>query len=131
MRLPINKKKKILIVDDSAFDQRLAAKILSSREDLDPVCVSSGDECLEALKENNIAMILMDIMMPGKYGTQILMDIRKTHSPIELPIIMVTAKTDISDVVGCIESGANDFLTKPLNFEVTMARILYCSPITR
>jgi len=62
-------------------------------------------------------------MMPGTFGTEVLMKIREKHNPIELPIIMVTSKADASDVIRCLQSGANDYITKPVTFDVAVTRI--------
>ena len=70
-----------------------------------------------------IDLILMDIMMPGEFGTQVLSKIREKFNTIELPIIMVTSKADVSDVIECLRIGANDFIAKPVNFDVAVSRI--------
>lgn len=113
----------VLIVDDSDFDRGLLAKALSRVEGFRILQASGGDQCLEMVRSKKIDLILMDIMMPGIFGTQVLMEIRKEFNPIELPIIMVTAKADISDIIGCLQSGANDYITKPVIFDVAIARI--------
>ncbi len=61
--------------------------------------------------------------MPGVHGTEVLKKIREKFNPIWLPIIMITAKSEASDVVSCLQKGANDYITKPLNFEVAVSRI--------
>jgi DNA-binding response OmpR family regulator len=115
--------KKILVVDDSQFDRNLLVKALAQKADFECIEASSGERCLELLASEPVGLILMDIMMPGQFGTQVLIDIRKKFNLIELPIIMVTSKADASDVVGCLQSGANDYITKPVNFEVAVSRI--------
>jgi DNA-binding response OmpR family regulator len=62
-------------------------------------------------------------MMPGKYGTEILTEIRKKSNAIELPIIMTTAKAAPADLVSALRLGANDYITKPINFEVALSRV--------
>lgn len=116
--------KNILIVDDSDFDRSLLAKALARKGGFNLTEANSGERCLELLSESHqIDLILMDVMMPGKFGTQILQSIREKHNPIELPIIMITAKTDVSDVVTALHLGANDYITKPVNFEIAISRI--------
>ena len=62
-------------------------------------------------------------MMPNMSGTDVLKVIREEHNSFELPIIMVTAKDDTSDIVESLNSGANDYITKPINMDIAMARI--------
>ncbi len=115
--------KTILIVDDSEFDRQLLTKALTAKGGFKIMEARSGDQCLEILSTQKIDLILMDIMMPGTFGTEVLMKIREKHNPIELPIIMVTSKADASDVIRCLQSGANDYITKPVTFDVAVTRI--------
>lgn len=116
-------KRDVLIVDDSEFDRRLFMSALMQKGGFQAIEANGGDQCLEILEKQNVGLILMDIMMPGAFGTEVLMAIRKKFNPIELPIIMVTSKADASDVIGCLRSGANDYITKPINFDVAVSRI--------
>ena len=61
--------------------------------------------------------------MPGKNGTDTLRQLRQTWSQIQLPVIMVTSKDEEEDVVACFKDGANDFVAKPINFPILLARI--------
>lgn len=117
------KNKTILIVDDSEFDRSLLVKALSRKGSYNALQADSGDKCLKLLEEQKIDLILMDIMMPGTNGTQVLQKIREKFNPIDLPIIMVTSKSETADVVGCLQNGANDYITKPVNFDVAVSRI--------
>lgn len=115
--------KKILIVDDSEFDRGLFRKALESVGHFQTLEANSGDASYEILEREKIDLVLMDIMMPGGFGTEVLLKIRKKFNALLLPIIMVTSKTDAPDVVDCLRSGANDYITKPVNFEVALSRI--------
>lgn len=115
--------KKILIVDDNPFDRDLLAKALQRKAGLECLTVASGEECLALLARETIDLILMDIMMPGELGPALLVKIRETYNPIILPVIMVTSKSDTSDIVQCLHLGANDYITKPVNFDVALSRI--------
>lgn len=115
--------KTIMIVDDSDFDRELLLKALLRKGNFKIIEAGSGEQCLELLKTQKVDIILMDIMMPGEFGTQILIKIRERFNPIELPIIMVTAMADASDVIGCFHIGANDYITKPVNFDIAISRI--------
>jgi PleD family two-component response regulator len=120
----MNKKNTILIVDDSEFDRQLVHNALSKKGRFKVIEANSGNQCLEIVESQKIDLILMDIMMPGTYGTQILEKIREKFNPIELPIIMITAKSDATDIIGSLQNGANDYITKPVNFSIAICRIL-------
>ena len=115
--------KTILIVDDSRFDRHLMVKALGHKGEYHILEARSAEECLGLLGSNKIDLILMDIMMPGAFGTEVLIKIREKFNQVELPIIMVTGKADASDVIGCLQSGANDYITKPVTFDVALSRI--------
>jgi DNA-binding response OmpR family regulator len=116
-------KKYILIVDDSDFDRQLLVNAIAKKSNFHTLEANSGEQCLELLEKEKVSLILMDIMMPGDFGTQVLIKIREKFNAIELPIIMVTAKADASDVIGCLQSGANDYITKPVNFNTAVSRM--------
>ena len=113
----------ILVVDDSDFDRALLMKALALKGNFATFEANSGESCLEMLATHNIGLILMDIMMPGIAGTEVLTQIRRKANAIELPVIMVTAKTETADIVACLLAGANDYIAKPVNFEVAISRI--------
>lgn len=115
--------KTILIVDDSDFERSLLRDILIRRGDFEVIEANSSEACLEALKAKNIDLVLLDIMMPGVDGTATLRLIRQEFNLIELPVIMVTAKADASDVVDSLRADANDYITKPVNFEIALSRV--------
>ncbi len=116
--------KTILIVDDSEFDRNLLKNAFSRKGQFKFLEANDGLHSLVVLANNSVDLVLMDIMMPGTFGSQILLKIREKFNPIELPIIMVTSKIDSSDVIECLHNGANDYITKPVNFEVAISRIM-------
>lgn len=113
----------ILIVDDSEFDRQLLVNAFQKKTNFNIIQASNGKECLKIVNSTKIDLILLDIMMLGMQGNQILQEIRKKFNLIDLPVIMVTAKHDATDVIGCLKLGANDYITKPVNFEVTLTRV--------
>lgn len=113
----------ILIVDDSEFDRQLLMSAFKKKTQFNVLQASNGNECLEIVKSTKVDLVLLDIMMSGIQGNQILQEIRKKFNPIELPVIMVTAKQDATDVIDCLRKGANDYITKPVNYEVTISRM--------
>src|SRR5207248_10498753 len=87
-------------------------------------CVAENARELEKrIPQEQFDLLLLDIEMPDVSGLQALATIRKTYSPIQLPVIMVTARNQSDDVVKALELGANDYLTKPIDFPVALARI--------
>jgi signal transduction histidine kinase/CheY-like chemotaxis protein len=113
----ILKQQKILIVDD---DMRNVFSLASVLEDhgMEVIPANNGHEALEKLKTHqNIAIVLMDIMMPEMDGYQTMQEIRKQPQYHKLPIIALTAKAMKGDKAKCIEAGANDYLSKPVDSE--------------
>src|SRR5215831_15062735 len=112
----------ILIVDDEELNSEGLARRLQGHGY--PVTVThSGREAIELLGDRRFDLVLLDIMMPGMSGLEVLKFLRRVDSLIDLPIIMVTAKGESEDVVEALELGANDYVTKPLDFPVALARI--------
>jgi signal transduction histidine kinase/CheY-like chemotaxis protein/methyl-accepting chemotaxis protein len=111
----ILKNKKVLIVDDDVRNIFALATVLEDH-DMEVVCTKNGKDGLEALTEHNdIALILMDIMMPEMDGYEAMREIRKQLHYRQLPIIALTAKAMKGDKAKCIEAGANDYLSKPVD----------------
>lgn len=116
-------REKVLIVDDSDFDRELLKKVLVAKGVGEVIEARSGRECLDLLAKEPISLVLLDVLMPESSGIDILKEIRKTRGLIELPVIMITAKNESNDVVEALRLGANDYVAKPINFEVAMSRI--------
>src|SRR5262249_52003651 len=112
----------ILIVDDEELNSEGLARRLRGRGFAVTVA-KSGREAIELLGGHCFGLVLLDIMMPGMTGLEVLKLLRRVDSLIDLPIIMVTAKGDSEDMVEALELGANDYVTKPLDFPVVLARI--------
>jgi diguanylate cyclase (GGDEF)-like protein/PAS domain S-box-containing protein len=113
---------RLLIVDDNDMNRDMLARRLE-RKGYEIVLADSGRELGQRVKDERIDLILLDIEMPEISGLDALETLRQTYSPIELPIIMVTAKNQSEDVVKALELGANDYVTKPIDFAITLARI--------
>jgi diguanylate cyclase (GGDEF)-like protein/PAS domain S-box-containing protein len=77
----------------------------------------------QRIKQDSVDLVLLDIEMPDISGLEALKMLRNSYSPIELPIIMVTAKNQSEDIVVALDLGANDYLMKPVDFPVALARI--------
>jgi diguanylate cyclase (GGDEF)-like protein len=113
---------KLLIVDDIADNRAVLARRLG-RQGFVTLEAESGEQALELIAANHFDLVLLDVMMPGMDGVQVLKRIREQHAPMQLPVIMVTAKADGSDVAESLETGANDYVTKPVDFIAALARI--------
>jgi two-component system cell cycle response regulator len=107
-------KPKILIVDDMPENIELIEAYLSL-EPYDVITASSGKEALQKLKEEKLDMILLDVMMPEISGYDVCKIIKNDPETQFIPVLMLTALSDIEDRIKGIEAGADDFLTKPIN----------------
>lgn len=113
---------RILVVDDNPDNLDLLSRRLQ-KKNYKTICVSSGKEALALLDQETIDLVLLDIMMPEISGLDVLRSIRANTSLARLPIIMVTAKDSSEDVVHALRLGANDYITKPIDFPVLFARV--------
>ncbi len=113
---------RLLIVDDNEMNRDMLARRLARKGYVIGLADSAKD-LLPRVKEEGIDLVLLDIEMPEVTGLDALHALRESYSPIELPIIMVTAKNQSDDIVKALEMGANDYLTKPIDFPVALARI--------
>lgn len=112
-------KEHILIIEDEENIARFMELELTYENFMVTIC-SDGRQGLENIKNKNFDLIILDIMLPKINGLELCKKIREFS---EIPIIMVTAKSDVSDIVAGLELGADDYLTKPFNMEELIARI--------
>ena len=116
------RKGSLLIVDDNEANR----DVLSRRLAMNGYAVTvaaSGVEALACVAAAPYDLVLLDVEMPSMSGFDVLGRIRETHSSTQLPVIMVTARTDGADIVEAFRLGANDYVTKPIDFPVALARI--------
>lgn len=109
----------ILIIDDDIKLIHLLSEYLEENN-FSVSHALEGDHAVDEIKANSPDLIILDIMLPGKDGLEVLKDIRKAHS---LPVIMLTAKGDDTDKIIGLELGADDYLPKPFNPRELLARI--------
>ncbi|WP_273367813.1 MtrAB system response regulator MtrA [Corynebacterium massiliense] len=110
---------KILVVDDDPAILEMLTIVLES-EGMDPIAVADGNDAVPAFHKHAPELILLDLMLPGMNGVDICRAIRHESA---VPIVMLTAKTDTVDVVLGLESGADDYITKPFKPKELIARI--------
>jgi DNA-binding response OmpR family regulator len=112
----------LLVVDDNEVNRDLLARRLG-RQGFRVVTAENGHDALDAVRREAFDLVLLDVDMPGLDGFQVLNILRESHPPDELPVIMVTAMTGSDDIVKALSMGACDYVTKPVDFPVAVARI--------
>jgi two-component system cell cycle response regulator len=113
---------RVLVVDDVMPNVKLLAAKLT-REYFDVITAYNGQQALELVKKESPDIVLLDVMMPGMDGFEVCQRIRSDPATMHIPVVMVTALSDISDRVRGLEAGADDFLTKPVNDIALFARV--------
>ena len=112
----------VLVVDDIELNRELLARRLK-QADYPVALVSSGEEALEYLGSNPVSIVLLDINLGGLSGLDVLRTIRQTWTAAHLPVVMVTAQDRSQDIVTALDLGADDYVTKPIDYAVALARI--------
>jgi PAS domain S-box-containing protein len=112
----------ILIVDDIEDNRDLLARKLT-RCGYPVAMAASGQDALTYLRNHAVSIVLLDVQMPEMSGIEVLQAIRRRWSDAEMPVVMVTAKGQSEDVVTALDLGASDYITKPIDFQVGLARI--------
>ncbi len=117
-----SRRPRLLIVDDIS-DNRAVLTRRFQRRGFDVVEAENGLAAIELIGEGAFDLVLLDVMMPGIDGIETLKRIRSQKSASALPVIMVTAKSESDNIVDALELGANDYVTKPVDFAVALARV--------
>jgi len=112
----------ILLIEDSPVQAELIRRVLVDSGYLVSIAYD-GYEALSRLEAERFDLVLLDLTMPGIQGMEVLTSIRNNYSLRELPVIIVTGNADSEEVVNSLSRGANDFVTKPLDEPVFLARI--------
>ncbi|HUR20514.1 MAG TPA: EAL domain-containing protein [Vicinamibacterales bacterium] len=112
----------LLVVDDDAMNRDVLSRRLV-RSGYNVLTADSGEQALELVNGHRFDAVLLDVMMPGMSGVETLRRLRQSRSMSELPVIMVTANSSSEDVVQALGLGANDYVTKPIDFPIALARI--------
>ncbi|MEL7532509.1 MAG: response regulator, partial [Bacteroidota bacterium] len=114
---------KILVVDDDPINQQVLKNHLAD-SDFELAFAANGEDALEVLEiAGPFDLVLLDVMMPKMSGFEVCEKIREKYLPSELPVIMVTAKNQVNDLVQGLELGANDYLAKPFSKQEFLARV--------
>jgi CheY-like chemotaxis protein len=112
----------LLVVDDHEQNRDLLSRWLTKRGHR-VLVACDGQEALVLIEGGGVDLVLLDIMMPGMSGLEVLREVRRWRSEVELPVIMATAKSESDDMVEALGLGANDYVTKPLDLPVVLARV--------
>ncbi len=112
----------ILIVEDDPDIRELVAYTLG-KEGYETLQAASGEEGLKALAERKPDLVLLDVMLPGMDGLELLRRVKAAKETREVPVLMVSARGEEVDVVSGLELGADDYVTKPFSPRVLVARV--------
>jgi len=118
----VTRRGSLLVVDDNEANRDALSRRLRQRGYLVTVA-ADGQEALALTASDSFDLVLLDVEMPGISGLEVLTRLRARHSHTQLPVIMVTARTQGADIVEAFQCGANDYVTKPVDFPVALARI--------
>jgi diguanylate cyclase (GGDEF)-like protein len=116
-------KMRLLIVDDIAENREILRRRFERHGYL-MTEAGGGTEALDLIEREAFDLVLLDMMMPDLTGLEVLTRIRSKYSPGSLPVIMVTAKSQSEDIVEALNHGANDYITKPVDFSIALARVI-------
>ncbi len=111
----------VLAVDDEPSNLFLLERILNKNHRV--ISVHSGQEALDMMAKMPFELVLLDIMMPRMTGLQTLEHIRNNPETANIPVILISALSDGEDISRGLELGANDYIAKPIDIDVTMARV--------
>jgi sigma-B regulation protein RsbU (phosphoserine phosphatase) len=112
----------LLVVDDDEANRDMLSRRLV-RKGYDVLVAEDGSRAIDLVRQRPFDLVLLDVVMPGLSGLEVLQVLREAHPATELPVIMATARNESGDVVEALRLGANDYVSKPLDFPVVLARI--------
>jgi len=113
---------KVVIVDDSEVVRSIVSDRLL-KAGYEVIALDSGERFADWMEAGQCDALLLDSQMPGRSGLQVLTHVRKRFDRIALPVLFLTAKNDPDHIAAALQSGANDFIVKPFDFQVLLARV--------
>jgi sigma-B regulation protein RsbU (phosphoserine phosphatase) len=112
----------LLVVEDNEINRTALCRLLE-RKGFAVTVAQDGRQALELLRGGRFDLVLLDVMMAGVNGLDVLQALRAQHAAAEMPVIMTTAQDQSEDIVRALNLGATDYVIKPLDFPVLLARI--------
>lgn len=112
----MRKKRTVLIIDDVSSHLLLLQNIMEE-EGYEAVVCNNPIKVRSLMEENEFNVVLLDIMMPGMDGFQVLDSIQQNKSISKIPVIVISAKTDAKSIKSAMKKGAFDYITKPINIQ--------------
>lgn len=111
---------RILVVEDEPNLAGVMQRGLAGQS-YQTLLAETGEDAMHLLRTEPFDLVLLDILLPDRDGHQVLAEIRRVRR--DLPVIMVTARDDVASKIGALDHGADDYMTKPFNFDELLARI--------
>ncbi|OHD64601.1 MAG: hypothetical protein A2176_08955 [Spirochaetes bacterium RBG_13_51_14] len=121
---------RLLVVDDEILNLQVMLNYLTE-ERYSVMTAATGAEALDAIRSGTFDLVLLDLMMPGMSGYELCREVRKRFSLYELPVLILTARHGVADLVAGFESGANDYLVKPIHRGELLARVRTLVALTK
>lgn len=112
----------VLVVDDSRTNLNVIGARVGKAGYLVVLC-DNGREAIDLIAGRGFDLVLLDMMMPGMSGIEVVTELRASPRTADLPVIMITARSDSGAAVEALAAGADDYLPKPFDFDVLLARI--------
>jgi signal transduction histidine kinase len=112
---------RLLVVEDDLINQELFKRVFESEYAVTPVM--NGETALHLLQEQTFDLVLLDLMLPGLNGYEVLQNLRGQYDSSELPVVIVSALRDENDILRGLKLGANDYISKPYSIEIARARV--------
>ena len=113
---------RVLVIDDS-LTVRMSLRDLFVEPGYEVLLAEGGDEGIRLLRAENVDVVILDLLMPGKSGVDTLREIKADEKLASVPVILLTAVTNRSDLVACLDVGADDFVTKPWDESELLGRL--------
>jgi two-component system phosphate regulon response regulator PhoB len=111
----------LVVADEEALLELLRQSL--GREGYRLVCVTSGEQALAKASEETLDLILLDLMLPDMYGLEVCRQLKTNPTTRNVPIIMLSEKSEDADIVASLEAGADDYVAKPFSPRVLLARV--------
>ena len=117
----IGSKATVLVVDDEPFYTEVLQNLL--REDYEVALAENGKDALHYMEVHGADLVLLDILLPDIDGYEVCFRLKQDPATAEVPVIFLTAKSDVDDEVKGFNLGAVDYITKPISPPIVMARV--------